>query len=1078
MKFIHIADVHASKERKEQAVKILRTLQDYTETHKDIDFVVFAGDFWDSTITNTQSSGFAEIVNEMNRLNSLCPVKMIYGTAGHEANGSLEVFKTLGIEVHSEIEFSEKEKILWIPEPRKSLFIRQTQEETASAIREYLNKISLYKDVTLAVVHGEIEGAVYDNGTPCNSPISIPKSLLKQTGAKYIAAGHIHTPQVIKDINCWYAGSSAPLNFGETHDGHFNIVTIKEDVSVEEVSFGFPQNITAEINFTDLEGFCKSRFENKNLKIKLTCPSKINKKNLEKEVAEKTGCFSCKITPVYENKSSIRSEKIIKQMSITDKLKTYAEINGIKISQNALKTAYELEENMLIKYRFPSHSFRLLYASIKGAIGIEKPEVTLDFSKYSSGVIVMIGHNGAGKTTILENLHPYPCMLTRTGKLRDHFYARDSHRILIYADETGKKYKITMQIVADIKTGSVKYYVETDSGDGWKPVKECDGNLDSYSKYVEETFGSLPLFMRTSFFTDKETSSCPDISKTTKSERMDLFSKLAGTDHFATLHQITKDTAKDLSLQIKNLMLTINSKPKTLETQEVLQKKKEELAREVSSNLEELKTKKSVFSELRKRDIEYQKYLAKEEESRLLFEKISNEIDGNNSLAEQVKKDKELADNLESKKNEIQLFKDFSEKSKILKDELIEFQSKVSSVDSKLNGFAVQISEQEVKLGKEDSEIKVLLNNLEHEKEHIHNSSSDNCPYCGAKLSEKKQNELFTEAKLHKEKAISIENAIAQHKQEKENILKVIETIRKESNVEEEKKSSLEKEFSELKQEIILCNTSLQKLYDAKIDEIVNSKPMFSDHDSKILQLEAKNAELVKQLKKNSVNNKPEDVSDKLQEAEGDVENCLAKDKELCSYLKKIETDIENNEHNLQVIQEAETEIKNLESKLTDYETLTKAFSNSGIQALELEAVIPNIIEQANAILHSSYGDNFTINFSATRQGTTKLIEDFNLTVFNASKNREETLDNVSAGELVWIKQALYYAFSVSRQNNTGFCFLTRFMDESDGHLDSAMRVKYMQMINAAHLAGNAEQTILVTHSQEIKDVAEQIIEL
>jgi DNA repair protein SbcC/Rad50 len=1078
MKFIHIADIHANKERKDIVLKILKDLKDYVTTNK-VDFIAVAGDFWDTTITNTKASGFADIVNNVSELNKICPVKMIYGTAGHEANGSLDVFKTLGIEVHSQIEYSEKEHILWIPEPRKSQFIKQTQEETTSAIKEYLQQISSFKDVTLIVAHGEIEGASYDNGVICNSPICIPKSLLKETGAKYIAAGHIHTPQIIKDINCYYVGSPAPLTFGESHDGHFNVVTIDNDkVDVQEISFNFPVNITYELSADDISGLYKTDLSNKNVKIKLFCNSKINKHDFEKAVIEHTHCVSCKITPEYKNTISVRSKEILTQRTIVDKLKTYASVNDIKISQNALRIAHELEENMLIKYHFPSHSFKLLYASIKGAIGISKPKIELDFSRYTNGVIVMIGANGAGKTTILENLHPYPCMLTRSGKLRDHFYAHDSHRILVYEDETGKKYKITMQIVADIKTGSVKYYAETDEGNGWHPVLECDGNLDSYNKFVEETFGSLPLFMRTSFFTDKETTSCPDISKTTRAERLDLFSKLAGTDHFSTLCQITKDTLKELTLKLKELTLLTEGKDGYLKTKSELEQQKEKCNFAIEENLKQLKAYKELFSELRKKDTEYQKYLAKQEASRLLAEQYQKEISENNVLLNKVKTEKVLADSIEQNKDKIKLYEDFIEKASALKDRLIQIQTQSRPVEEKISSLTAEQSELEKSLLQIDSDILILNTEISHKREHISSGALDHCPTCGAKLSVTKQNELNESFIKTKNEIADIEFSISQKKDSKEQLLSKQNTLTNELAEANKQKSDFDSELNTLAEQITKCKETFSRLDNEGINKLLNISLIFSNHAEKIATLENRNNELSQLIKTQIKGEIKQDVTEQLKEAEAKVEETLNIDKNLTASLQRTETEIKNTDVQLEKIEDATSKIIPLKKEIEDYEMLSKAFSNTGIQALELEASIPNVIEVANNILHESYGDNFTINFSATHQGSTKVIEDFNITVFNSNKNREENLDNVSAGELVWIKQSLYYAFSVARQNNTGFCFLTRFMDESDGHLDSAMRVKYMQMINAAHVAGNASQTILVTHSQEIKDVAEQIIEI
>ena len=105
-------------------------------------------------------------------------------------------------------------------------------------------------------------------------------------------------------------------------------------------------------------------------------------------------------------------------------------------------------------------------------------------------------------------------------------------------------------------------------------------------------------------------------------------------------------------------------------------------------------------------------------------------------------------------------------------------------------------------------------------------------------------------------------------------------------------------------------------------------------------------------------------------------------------------------------------------------------------------------------------------------------IDDFIINVFDSRSGRMKRLDLLSKGEGTLIKQSLYYAFSVIRARRTGFCFKTRFLDEADGALDSDTRVKYLKMIEIAHKMCNATQTILITHSQEIKEIVDQKIEL
>ena len=97
---------------------------------------------------------------------------------------------------------------------------------------------------------------------------------------------------------------------------------------------------------------------------------------------------------------------------------------------------------------------------------------------------------------------------------------------------------------------------------------------------------------------------------------------------------------------------------------------------------------------------------------------------------------------------------------------------------------------------------------------------------------------------------------------------------------------------------------------------------------------------------------------------------------------------------------------------------------------------------------------------------------------YDSAKGRDKQIDIVSTGERIWLKQALYYAFGAVRMNRTGFNFATRFIDEADGSLSIENRYKYYDMIKSAHKQSGAELTILITQSQEIKDIAENIIEM
>lgn len=228
MKFIHIADIHGNRERKDETVKVIEEIIDYCKNNK-VDTVLFCGDFWDSIITNTLASGFSELVQKMHELIKEVKVIMIYGTPSHEPDGSLDVFKELGADVFSEISFKEYNdySIIAIPEPRLGLLKGSSLEEKAKTFHKSLKSIKNISDKPLIIMyHGDVEGAVLQNNmTIPKNDFALSKEELKSFNADYIACGHIHKPQMIMD-NCYYSGSACPKDFGETHDAIFKVVEI------------------------------------------------------------------------------------------------------------------------------------------------------------------------------------------------------------------------------------------------------------------------------------------------------------------------------------------------------------------------------------------------------------------------------------------------------------------------------------------------------------------------------------------------------------------------------------------------------------------------------------------------------------------------------------------------------------------------------------------------------------------------------------------------------------------------------------------------------------------------------------
>ena len=274
MKIIHVADLHANKERKDEVLHVLDTLLSRVQK-RDIDYLLFAGDFWDSTITNTAASGFPEFVFKVQEIAALTDVIMISGTPLHEPYGSLDIFRTCGVTVCDNISFITDENVdlLCLPEPRRSDYVKKTSKEIDTLIKEqYTNVIkNTQKGLRPLIIlyHGDIESAVYQNGFKVSTQTAISQELLKSTNADYIACGHVHKKQELFE-NCWYSGSCYLKNSGETHDCGYNLVTIENGkTTVECISFGFPQNETVICTEKDFDKLIEKDFTGKNITIKL-----------------------------------------------------------------------------------------------------------------------------------------------------------------------------------------------------------------------------------------------------------------------------------------------------------------------------------------------------------------------------------------------------------------------------------------------------------------------------------------------------------------------------------------------------------------------------------------------------------------------------------------------------------------------------------------------------------------------------------------------------------------------------------------------------------------------------------------
>lgn len=193
---------------------------------------------------------------------------------------------------------------------------------------------------------------------------------------------------------------------------------------------------------------------------------------------------------------------------------------------------------------------KLLSLSLRGAVGIERglglEQIDIDFTEFEDGVIAFVAGNGSGKTTVLENLHPFRSLVSRQGALQNHFYLRDSHRILRF-EMAGHIYEI--KLLVDAQAGKQESYLFRDG----EPLN--DGKTSTYDSAVHELFGSEELFFRSLF----RGQNAESITELTAKARKDLFADLLGLAHLQQYHETAKDKANTLLREVDDLRARIDT---------------------------------------------------------------------------------------------------------------------------------------------------------------------------------------------------------------------------------------------------------------------------------------------------------------------------------------------------------------------------------------------------------------------------------------------------------------------------------------------------------------------------------------
>jgi exonuclease SbcC len=155
------------------------------------------------------------------------------------------------------------------------------------------------------------------------------------------------------------------------------------------------------------------------------------------------------------------------------------------------------------------------------------------------------------------------------------------------------------------------------------------------------------------------------------------------------------------------------------------------------------------------------------------------------------------------------------------------------------------------------------------------------------------------------------------------------------------------------------------------------------------------------------------------------------------------------------------------------YEELRVAFGKKGVQAMLIEAAIPEIEEEANALLRQMTDGRMSVRLETQREKVTvkkdeaAVIETLDIVISDELGPR--SYEMYSGGEAFRVNFAVRIALSKLLARRAGARLQTLVIDEGFGALDTTGRERLVEAINAVQ--DQFEKILVVTHIDELKDM-------
>ena len=184
--------------------------------------------------------------------------------------------------------------------------------------------------------------------------------------------------------------------------------------------------------------------------------------------------------------------------------------------------------------------------------GLGRDVIELDFEQLAGDakLVAMVGRNGRGKTTIMDNMTPFPIMPSRAGadglgsfSYYDQVCLPESVKDLVW-EHGGERFRSQLVFRLNGKK-KTEAFLHVRRGDSWQPMRlddgtVSDGKVDTYVQCVERILGSAETFFTSVFAAQGRR----QLSAYKNGEIKTLLADLLGLDEIRALGAKALETVK------------------------------------------------------------------------------------------------------------------------------------------------------------------------------------------------------------------------------------------------------------------------------------------------------------------------------------------------------------------------------------------------------------------------------------------------------------------------------------------------------------------------------------------------------